>query len=310
MRYHAASVAHLSGGPNSRMDPVLRIELAKHAGYCFGVRDAVELALESAKKYGTVYMLGDIVHNEIVVKKLAEAGVRVVKDLAEAKGAPLLFRAHGTAVDVWNAANDQGLSVLDGTCPLVSKIHSEVRELAHEGRKVIIVGDHGHDEVVGIASQVPDVIVVNGPAEAEALPRMRRCGVVSQSTQMLDNVIAVLDVLYKKVVDLRFINTICFPTRLNQDEIRGLADDNDVVIIVGSFTSANTKRLTTIAKSLNPRSHQVRSAADLEDSWFDGAASVGVSAGASTPDETIHEVIERIREIASRRGASQAAPTA
>lgn len=288
----------------------MRIELAKHAGYCFGVRDAVELALESAKRYGTVYMLGDIVHNETVVKKLAEAGVRVVKDLAEAQGAPLLFRAHGTAVDVWKMATDQNLSVLDGTCPLVSKIHSEVRELASEGRKVVIVGDHGHDEVVGIASQVPDVVVVSGPEEAEALPRMRRCGVVSQSTQILDNVTAVLNVLYRKVVDLRFINTICFPTRLNQDEIRDLAANNDVVIIVGSFTSANTKRLTTIAASLNPRSHQVRSAADLVPEWFDGASSVGVSAGASTPDETIHSVIARIREIAERLETPSGAPSA
>jgi 4-hydroxy-3-methylbut-2-enyl diphosphate reductase len=276
----------------------MRIELAKHAGYCFGVRDAVELALDSARRYGTVYMLGDIVHNETVVKRLAEAGVKVVNSLDDAKDAPLLFRAHGTPISVWDAAKGRDVEVLDGTCPLVSKIHAEVRELAHEGRKVVIVGDHGHDEVVGIASQVAGAVVVNGPAEAEQLPRMRRCGVVSQSTQMLENVIAVLNVLYRKVVDLRFINTICFPTRLNQDEIRDLAQGNDVVVIVGSFTSANTKRLTTIATSLNPRSYQVNSASDLEPAWFDGARSVGVSAGASTPDETIQAVIGRLREIA------------
>lgn len=275
----------------------MRIELAKHAGYCFGVRDAVELAMESAKKYGTVYMLGDIVHNEIVVNKLAASGVKVVKRLEDAKDAPLLFRAHGTAVDVWAAAREQGLNILDGTCPLVSKIHNEVKELAEEGRQVVIIGDHGHDEVVGIASQVPGAVIVNGPQEAEALPRMRRCGVVSQSTQILDNVISVLNVLYRKTVDLRFINTICFPTRLNQEEIRDLAKDNDVVIVVGSFTSANTKRLATIAKSLNPRSYQVRNPDDLDAAWFAGAESVGVSAGASTPDETIHAVIDRIRTM-------------
>ncbi len=275
----------------------MRIELAKHAGYCFGVRDAVELALESAKKYGTVYMLGDIVHNEVVVRRLAEAGVKVVNSLDEAKDAPLLFRAHGTPTEVWGDAEQRGLEVLDGTCPLVSKIHQEVRELDREGRKVVIVGDHGHDEVVGIASQVKDAVVVNGPKEAEALPRMRRCGVVSQSTQMLDNVIAVMNVLYRKVVDLRFINTICFPTRYNQEEIRELATDNDVVIIVGSFTSANTKRLTKISRSLNPRSYQVTEPGDLDDAWFEGAESVGVSAGASTPDEMIDAVIERIRRI-------------
>lgn len=284
----------------------MRIELAKHAGYCFGVRDAVELALESAKRHGTVYMLGDIVHNEVVVRRLADAGVKVVSSLEEAKDAPLLFRAHGTAVDVWAAAQEQDLQILDGTCPLVSKIHAEVRELAGEGRQVVIVGDHGHDEVVGIASQVEGVVVVSGPEEAEALPRMRRCGVVSQSTQMLENVVAVLNVLYRKAVDLRFINTICFPTRRNQEEIRDLAADNDVVIIVGSFTSANTKRLTAIGASLNPRTHQVTCADDLDPSWFDGCEAVGVSAGASTPDELIDDVIARIRALAEERAVAAA----
>ncbi len=282
----------------------MQIELAQHAGYCFGVRDAVELALESAKRYGSVYMLGDIVHNEVVVQRLAAAGVKVVNSLDEAKDAPLLFRAHGTAVETWAAAQSNQVNILDGTCPLVSKIHAEVIELAKEGRRVIIVGDHGHDEVVGIASHVADVLIVNGPDEAEKLPRMRRAGVVSQSTQMLENVVAVLNVLYRKVVDLRFINTICFPTRRNQEEIRELAVAHDVVVIVGSFTSANTKRLTSIGKSLNPRTYQVATADDMAPEWFDGAKSVGVSAGASTPDELIHSVVDRIRAIAAEREAA------
>ncbi|MFG0318842.1 MAG: 4-hydroxy-3-methylbut-2-enyl diphosphate reductase [Planctomycetota bacterium JB042] len=285
----------------------MRIELAKHAGYCFGVRDAVELALEAARKHGRVYMLGDIVHNEIVVERLAKEGVRVVNSLDEAKDAPLLFRAHGTPTGTWGEANERGLDVLDGTCPLVSKIHDEVKELAEEGRKVIIVGDHGHDEVVGIASQIEGTVIVNGPEEAEALPRMRRAGVVSQSTQMIENVVDVLNGLYRKVVDLRFINTICFPTRRNQEEIRELARDHDVVIIVGSFTSANTKRLATIGQALNERTYQVRTADDLEAEWFEGAASVGVSAGASTPDELIHAVIDRIREIGAAASEGAAA---
>lgn len=284
----------------------MRIELAKHAGYCFGVRDAVKLALDAARRHGRVYMLGDIVHNEIVVRELEEAGVRVVQSLDEVGDAPLLFRAHGTPVETWREAGERGIQVLDGTCPLVSKIHEEVKELASEGRTVIIVGDHGHDEVVGIASQVEDVHVVSGPEEAEALPRMRRAGLVSQSTQQLDNVLAVLEVLARKVVDLRFLNTICFPTRRNQDEIRELAREHDVVVIVGSFTSANTKRLASIGRSINPRTYQVATADDLRPEWFEGARSVGVSAGASTPDHLIHEVIDRLREIGSGQAASSA----
>ncbi|MBI4879494.1 MAG: 4-hydroxy-3-methylbut-2-enyl diphosphate reductase [Planctomycetes bacterium] len=277
----------------------MRIELAKHAGYCFGVREAVNLALESAEQHGAVHMLGDIVHNEVVVAQLAAAGVKVVRSLEEAAGAPVLFRAHGTPADTWEAARAQSLEILDGTCPLVSKIHAEVRELAHEGRTIVIIGDHGHDEVVGIASQVEQPHVVSSPAEAEELPRMRRVGVVSQSTQMLENVAAILNVLCRKVVDLRFVNTICFPTRRNQEEIRELAERNDVVVIVGSFTSANTKRLASIGATINERTHQVATAADLRPEWFAEAESVGVSAGASTPDELIAAVVERIRVLAA-----------
>jgi len=275
----------------------MQIELAKHAGYCFGVRDAVELAKESARRHGTVYMLGDIVHNEVVIGQLAEAGVKIVDSIDQAKDAPLLFRAHGTQADVWEAAGRRELNVLDGTCKLVSKIHAEVKELAAEGRTVVVIGDHGHEEVDGIASQVERAVVVSGPEEALELPQMRRCGVVSQSTQMLENVIAVLAVLARKAVDLRFINTICFPTRRNQEEIRELAERHDVVIVVGSFTSANSKRLTSIGQSLNARTYQVATAADLDPEWFQDARSVGVSAGASTPDELIHEVVERIRAL-------------
>ncbi len=276
----------------------MHIELAKHAGYCFGVREAVKLALESAARHGAVHMLGDIVHNEVVVAQLAAAGVKVVRNLEEAPDAPVLFRAHGTPADVWEAAGARGLEILDGTCPLVSKIHAEVRELAREGRAIVIVGDHGHDEVVGIASQVEQPYVVSSPAEAEELPRLRRVGVVSQSTQLLENVAAILNVLCRKVVDLRFVNTICFPTRRNQEEIRELAERNDVVVIVGSFTSANTKRLTSIGATINTRTYQVATAADLQAEWFAGAQSVGVSAGASTPDELIGAVVERIRALA------------
>jgi len=273
----------------------MQIELAKHAGYCFGVRDAVKLAKESAEKHGTVYMLGDIVHNEVVVGQLAAAGVKVVSSIEEAEGAPLLFRAHGTTTDVWKAAREKGMNILDGTCKLVSKIHSEVRELQAEGRTVVVIGDHGHEEVDGIASHLEEPMVVSGPEEAEKLPYMRRCGVVSQSTQMMENILAVLAVLARKSVDLRFINTVCFPTRRNQEEIRELAERHDVVIVVGSFTSANSKRLTSIGKNLNPRTYQVGTADDLDPAWFEGASSVGVSAGASTPDELIHAVIDRIR---------------
>ncbi len=276
----------------------MKILLAKDAGYCFGVRDAVGLAYETAEKHGDVYMLGHIVHNENVVNALDGAGAKVVDTLEEVPdGKPILFRAHGTAVDTWGDAKSIDMNIVDATCPLVWEIHEEVKKLESEGRKIIIVGDHGHDEVVGIASQVKDPIIVATPEEAAALRKTKRAGVVSQSTQTIENVQEIINIIMTKVFDLRFVNTICFPTKRNQTQIKELAKQCDVMIVIGSFTSANSKRLTALAKERNQHSYQVTCADDIKSDWLTNAEVVGVSAGASTPDNIIAEVLTKIKEI-------------
>lgn len=276
----------------------MKILLAKDAGYCFGVRDAVDLAYETAKKHGDVYMLGHIVHNENVVNALDGAGAKVVDTLEEVPdGKPILFRAHGTSVDTWGDAKSKDMSIVDATCPLVWEIHEEVKKLESEGRKIIIVGDHGHDEVVGIASQVEDPIIVATPEEAAALRKTKRAGVVSQSTQTIENVQEIINIIMTKVFDLRFVNTICFPTKRNQTQIKELAKQCDVMVVIGSFTSANSKRLTALAKERNQHSYQVTCADDIKSDWLTNAEVVGVSAGASTPDNIIAEVLTKIKEI-------------
>ena len=276
----------------------MKILLAKDAGYCFGVRDAVDLAYETAKKHGDVYMLGHIVHNENVVNALDGAGAKVVDTLEEVPdGKPILFRAHGTSVDTWGDAKSKDMNIVDATCPLVWEIHEEVKKLESEGRKIIIVGDHGHDEVVGIASQVKDPIIVATPEEAVALRKTKRAGVVSQSTQTIENVQEIINIIMTKVFDLRFVNTICFPTKRNQTQIKELAKQCDVMIVIGSFTSANSKRLTALAKERNQNSYQVTCADDIKSDWLKNVEVVGVSAGASTPDSIIDEVLTKIKEI-------------
>ncbi|MCF7825353.1 MAG: 4-hydroxy-3-methylbut-2-enyl diphosphate reductase [Candidatus Marinimicrobia bacterium] len=279
------------------MPEQLKIRVAKDAGFCFGVRDAIEKAREVAREHGKVYMLGDIVHNERVVNDLAKENVRVVDSLDEVKDAPVLFRAHGTIPTLWAQAGEKNLSIIDATCPLVHEIHDEIKKLHLEGRKLIIIGDHGHDEVVAIRAQVPEALVIASIAEAEALPRMKKAGVVSQSTQMIENVQDIIGILSMKIFDLRFVNTVCFPTRRNQGQIKEIAPISDVMIIVGSFTSANTKRLLEVSLGLNPRSHMVESASDIQASWFEQAESVGVSAGASSPDDLIEEVVEHLNNL-------------
>ena len=203
----------------------MKIFVARDAGYCFGVRDAVNLAYDSAKNYGDVYMLGTIVHNERVVNDLEKAGAKVVNTLDDVpSGKPLLFRAHGTPPKMWDEASKKNLKLIDATCPLVTEIHDDIKKLEDEGRKTIIIGDHGHDEVVAIAAQVKKPIIISNVEEAKALRKMKKAGVVSQSTQMLENVQEIMDILLEKVFDLRFINTICFPTRRNHKQIKELAN--------------------------------------------------------------------------------------
>ena len=276
----------------------MKILLAKDAGYCFGVRDAVNLAYDTAKDHGEVYMLGTIVHNEKVVEDLSKSGTKVVDELVEVPSyKPILFRAHGTAPNIWDKANQKKLNIIDATCPLVTEIHDEIKKLEVEGRRTIIIGDHGHDEVVGIAAQVKDPIILANVKEAKALRKMKKAGVVSQSTQMIENVQEIINVLMQKVFDLRFVNTICFPTRRNHEQIKELATQCEVMIVIGSFTSANSKRLTQLALERNKRSYQVTCADDIEAFWFENCETVGISAGASTPDDIIRDVVEKIKEI-------------
>ena len=279
----------------------MKIIIAKNAGYCFGVRDAVDLANNIAEKEGEVYMLGDIVHNEKVVDDLSYAGAKVVKSLKDVpENGTVLFRAHGTKKDIWEEAQRLSLNIKDATCPLVHKIHQDVRNLSNEGRKIIVIGDHGHDEVVAIADQAKKTIVISNPQEAKKLKRIRKAGIVCQSTQAIENVQEIISILMTKIFDLRFVNTICYPTKRNQEQIKDLAKIVDIMIIIGSFTSANSMRLTSLSKDLNDNTFQVTDESELNDKWFTDCKSVGISAGASTPDYLINSIKNKIERIGNR----------
>ncbi len=280
----------------------MEINLARTAGFCFGVRRAIKIALKEATKSSSVYMLGDIVHNEHVVRDINQSGIKVVSEMERIpEGGTILLRAHGSRPDVYSDAGSQGLTIVDATCPMVVEIHDEAKLLESQGYKIAIIGDHNHDEVLGIAGQIKSSIVFATPREArEHKGYYKKLGVVVQSTQDIENVRTIVSELITKASELRFINTICKPTKDHQEEIRTMPTENDLMIIVGSFTSANTIRLTEIARGINPRTHQVQSASDIDPAWFDRVERVGVSAGASTPDYIIKEVVERIAEIGER----------
>jgi len=276
----------------------ITITVALNAGFCFGVERAIDLARKAVAEHNKVAMLGDIVHNESVIADLEKAGVIVFSDINQVPSEmPVLFRSHGTPLPIWQKAAERGLIIIDATCPLVKEIHKASKMLEEDGRKVIIIGDKGHDEVEGIASQIHDPLILSNAADALQLHAFKRAGVVIQSTQFMDNVSDILNILITKVKDLRIINTICKPTRDRQKQLKELAVQNDVMIIVGSFSSANTKRLTLIAKRINPRSYQVQGPDEVDLSWFKDATTVGVSAGASTPAEMVMAVVKKINQL-------------
>jgi 4-hydroxy-3-methylbut-2-enyl diphosphate reductase len=278
----------------------VKINVAKTGGFCFGVRRALAIALQTAQSGARVEMLGDIVHNEDVVKKMNSAGIRTIKKLGKGDGKILLIRAHGASQEVFDKALKRGYTIVDATCPKVRKIYKLAEISKHQGCEVIIIGDRNHDEVRGIVGQLKGkAIVIDSLARIplKTIKRISKACVVVQSTQNLDTTLRILARLKKHIKSLAFYNTICKPTRVKQREIKTLPLKNDVMIIIGSRTSANTRRLFEIAKSINKRTHWIQSEVELKAAWFKGARNVGVMAGASTPDETTRGVIGCIQSF-------------
>ncbi|MFA6617474.1 MAG: 4-hydroxy-3-methylbut-2-enyl diphosphate reductase [Candidatus Neomarinimicrobiota bacterium] len=275
----------------------MKINIAKHCGFCTGVNRAINMAEEALKTYGKVAVTGDLVHNKIVMDELKNKGLVFVKSLDEVKDMPLLLRAHGTDKNFVKKAEELGLLIIDATCPLVKEIHKHAIELEKDNRQVIIIGDEKHDEVIGIVSQIKEVCIISKAEDLENCSIKQRSGVVIQSTQRIENVKEIVSCLLTKSRDCRIINTICEPTRRNQKEIRKLAKGNDCVIVVGDKTSANSSRLVEVAKSINGNACLVSSPADLDITWLRNCRSLGISAGASTPKKLIDNVINEIKNI-------------
>lgn len=276
----------------------MKIHLAKSAGFCFGVKKAITTALETAKTQKAVFMLGDIVHNEEVVKQIRDIGIKKINSLCRGQGKTLLIQAHGSPRRTLTQALKLGYQVIDATCPMVKEIHRIACNLENHGYQVIIIGDKKHDEVQGIVGQLKSRVLVIDRIQNVPLTKIkkiRKAGIVVQSTQNLDNVLGILELLRKYIPKLTFHNTICNPTKTKQNEVKTMPLKNTLMIIIGSKTSANTKRIYEISKSLNKNSYWVNSSKEIKKVWFKNAKSVGITAGASTPESSIKEIIKKIK---------------
>jgi 4-hydroxy-3-methylbut-2-enyl diphosphate reductase len=278
----------------------MKVNLAKSAGFCFGVKRALDIALKTAALGKNVYMLGDIVHNEDVVWQIQQAGIKKVKKLASGKNKTLLIRAHGARLKTLQKALRLGYKILDATCPMVKEIHQIVQNMEKKDYSIIVIGDKKHDEVHGIVGQLKGkAIVIDNLKDAplKTIKNIKKACVVVQSTQNLEKVLEIIGVLKLHIQDLKFFNTICKPTRIKQEEIKGMPPENDIMIIIGSKNSANTRRLYEISKSLNKRSYWVSSKKDIQQNWFKDAKSAGVTAGASTPDSTTQDIVRYLKQM-------------
>lgn len=284
---HAALVATTRSGAT--------IEVAGSAGYCWGVERAIDLAVEaSANRSRPTYTLGELIHNKLTVDRLAhEKGIRVVDRVEDApEGSALVVRAHGVPPSVRQAAADRHLELIDGTCPLVDIIHRRARELRAEGWTVVIVGHRAHPEVIGILGSIDgDGFVVETPEDVKSLPPLKRVGIVLQSTLIAEKAARVLSELTPRCRQLKFFNTICHVTTERQAEAKDLARRSDVVLIVGSPHSSNTLKLEQVCKLEGCETHRIDSVTDIDLTWFDGKRRIGIHGGASTPRETLEEIV-------------------
>jgi 4-hydroxy-3-methylbut-2-en-1-yl diphosphate reductase len=278
----------------------MKIVLAQRAGFCFGVKRAATMAFEAAEEHRQICSLGPIIHSPQLVKKLEEKGVEVVGRVADIHGGAVIIRSHGVTAGEMQEIIDRGLTVIDTTCPFVKKAQDHAALLGREGYGVVIVGEKDHPEVQGIVSFVGDgeVFVVSDRAQAEHLPRRSKLGVVAQTTQSFDNLRQVTAICLEKSKELRVFNTICDATLVRQNEAMAIAREVDLMLVIGGRNSANTSRLTSICAEIQPHTHHLETAGQMEASWFAGVASVGVTAGASTPRWLIEEVVEKVAEFA------------
>jgi 4-hydroxy-3-methylbut-2-enyl diphosphate reductase len=284
----------------------MRILRATHLGMCFGVRDAIDLALAHADA-GPLTILGDLVHNPTVLGALEAKGVAVAQDVADVKTPTLMVTAHGTSGRTLARSRALGLTVVEATCPLVHAAHRAVAALVRDGYHVVIVGQRDHVEVRGLTGDLDCFDVVLEDDDVRALGEHPRIGVVAQTTQAVEKVLRLVGLIRRRFPrsDVRLLDTVCRPTKERQSAAVEMARQADVVIVVGGRSSNNTRELVKSCERCCPRVHHVQTEADLRSEWFDGAKVVGLTAGTSTPDDVIDRVEASIRLCA---GASASAP--
>ncbi|WP_183410956.1 4-hydroxy-3-methylbut-2-enyl diphosphate reductase [Litorivivens lipolytica] len=286
----------------------MEIKMANPRGFCAGVDRAIEIVNRALDVFGApIYVRHEVVHNKFVVDNLRDRGAVFVDELHEVPDDVIvIFSAHGVSRAVREEAEQRGLKVFDATCPLVTKVHMEVVKYSREGRECILIGHKGHPEVEGTmgqydASQGGDIYLVEDVEQVDALEVRdpEHLSFVTQTTLSMDDTAAVIDALRAKfpAIEGPRKDDICYATQNRQDAVKTLADQTDLVLVVGSPNSSNSNRLRELAERKGCQAHLIDSAQDIQPTWLDGVKAIGITAGASAPEVLVQDVIDRLCEL-------------
>jgi 4-hydroxy-3-methylbut-2-enyl diphosphate reductase len=283
----------------------MRVVLAQPRGFCAGVERAIEIVERAIEKYGPpIYVRHEIVHNRHVVERLRAKGARFVDELSEVPtGAVTIFSAHGVSSAVEDAAGERGLPVIDATCPLVSKVHSEGQRYALQGREIVLIGHAGHPEIEGTMGRIDGKVhLISTPADVASLEVSdpEKLAFITQTTLSVDDTRATIEALKARFPSILGPDTkdICYATQNRQRAARELAKVVDVVLVVGAPNSSNSNRLRECAAEAGVPAYLIEDARALDPRWVEHVGSVGITAGASAPAELVEALIERLRELA------------
>jgi 4-hydroxy-3-methylbut-2-enyl diphosphate reductase len=280
------------------------VEIAEYSGYCFGVKRALKLAREALGKKDAdnkkIYTLGSIIHNPGVVQELSEKGLVSVKDIEDIEeGSVFVVRSHGMPPAILGKLRKKNIIIIDATCPFVKKAHKRTQKLAADGFYVVLIGDNDHPEVCGIREQVGKslISVISTKEDLATLDKKPKIGVVIQTTQTMEKLKELTCGLLDKTRELYVVNTICDTTKNRQNATRQLSKRVDLMLVVGGKNSANTTHLADIAKQNNPNTYHIENKDGLVKDWFKNTDKVGISGGASTPEEDILEIRKKIEDM-------------
>ncbi len=291
------------------MGNVQEVRIARRTGFCYGVREAIDKAKEAAAEGKTTHTLGQVVHNEGVIRQLEAQGIETVDSLDQVtEGAAVVIRAHGVRPEVLRSAEQRGLVVIDGTCTWVIQEQRELTRLVDEGYSIVLLGTPRHPEVVGLLGFAPEAIVVDEEEDWERIPRRKKMALLSQSTQPPWKFEKLAAFMVGRCHELKIVNTVCPVTIHRQEDTVETAREVDLMLVVGGRSSANTKELTRLCGIVGTRAIQIESAADLTaETAFGDARIVGVTGGTSTPIEDLRAVAERILRLAGTPEAAERA---